>query len=216
MMAEVPKWSVKGYFFDVCRCDVLCPCTLGRAPDDDECNGILAYHIDQGRFGDLKLDGLNLVALGTFKGNIWSGEAKGSLRMGFFIDERADERQREAIPAIFSGQAGGVPAQLGEIWGEPEMMGVEFAPVTVERDGSLAWWRAEVPGKVTARGEAIGGRLLEKGARTQVINAGGSETGPGQVATVGESKGSRGEAFGVSWRYDGTSSKLIPFDWSGP
>ena len=46
-----------------------------------------------------------MVAVGSFVGNIWAGEAKPA--MGFFIDGRADEPQREAIQAIFGGQAGG-------------------------------------------------------------------------------------------------------------
>src|SRR5215211_3129774 len=99
-MADVPSWQVKGDWFDVCRCRVPCGCTFAQAPDEDECNGILAWHITEGNFGDTKLDDLSVVALGSFEGNIWTGEAKNS-KMGFFIDERADESQREAIQMIF-------------------------------------------------------------------------------------------------------------------
>jgi hypothetical protein len=35
------------------------------------------------------------VALGNFEGNVWAGEAKPV--MGFYIDERADEDQRQAL-----------------------------------------------------------------------------------------------------------------------
>ena len=31
-------------------------------------------------------------------------------RMGLFIDEKADERQRQALQSIFAGEAGGWPA----------------------------------------------------------------------------------------------------------
>ena len=74
------------------------------------CRGLLAWHVREGHFGDVRLDGFKLLALGTFEGNIWAGEAK--LRMGLFIDERADERQREALQTIFGGQAGGWPARF--------------------------------------------------------------------------------------------------------
>ena len=50
---------------------------------------MLAYHIRQGLYGDVHLDGLNLIALGAFEGNLWAGETKATL--GLFIDERADE-----------------------------------------------------------------------------------------------------------------------------
>jgi hypothetical protein len=48
-----------------------------------------------GHYGNVRLDGLNLLALGAFEGNLWMEDVKA--RMGFFIDERADAQQREAL-----------------------------------------------------------------------------------------------------------------------
>src|ERR671930_2365320 len=90
-MADIPSWRLTGDWFDVCRCRVPCGCTFAQPPDDGQCDGILAWHIRDGNYGDVALDGLNLVMVGTFQGNIWTGEATNSFA-GFFIDERADER----------------------------------------------------------------------------------------------------------------------------
>jgi hypothetical protein len=68
----------------------------------------LAYHIKNGPYGQTTLDGLNILALGYFKGNIWAGETK--FDCAFFFYERADEKQREALKMIFSGKAGGFMA----------------------------------------------------------------------------------------------------------
>ncbi len=86
------------------------------------------------------LTGSTLVALGEFEGNIWAGEAKP--RMGFFIDERADARQRMALQTIFGGQAGGWPAGFAALIAE--MRGFEFVPITFEVAGDLAFWRVEI------------------------------------------------------------------------
>ena len=155
---------------------------------------------------------LNLVALGAFEGNIWAGEAKVS--MGLFIDERADERQREALQAIFGGQAGGWPAGFAANIGE--MRGVEFVPIAFEVAGDLAYWRAEIPGRVVGRAEALTGPTTPPGKRVQTINPPGSEVGPGQVATWGRSVevATRGIRLGLDGR--SRSSKHIPFDWTGP
>ena len=83
-MVDVPSWQVVGDWFDLCRCRVPCPCTFAQAPDDGQCDGLLAWKINAGNFGDVSLDGLNVAAVGTFQGNIWAGEAKP--KMGFFID----------------------------------------------------------------------------------------------------------------------------------
>ena len=70
----------------------------------------MAYHIREGVYGTVRLDGLSVIAVLWFNGNFWTGEA--AVTFGIFIDERADERQRDAIQQVFSGQAGGFMAQV--------------------------------------------------------------------------------------------------------
>jgi hypothetical protein len=176
---------------------------------------VLAYHIREGQFGDVQVHGLNLIVLGVFEGNLWSGDAK-RLKLGFFIDERADERQRGALLAIFSGQAGGIPAQLSALWGQPEVLGIEAAPIAVEVADDLSWWRAEIPGKVEARAEALSGPTTPQGQRVQTLNPPGSEVGPAGAATWGRAIQDRVNGLGLTWAWDGKSSKHIPFEWSGP
>ena len=94
-MADVPAWRVQGDWFDVCNCRIPRQCTFAQAPSEGDCAGILAWHINEGNYGDAELDGLNVVGLGTFTGNIWAGEAKPV--MGMYMDERADEDQRGAL-----------------------------------------------------------------------------------------------------------------------
>ena len=73
-----------------------------------------------------------------------------------------------------------------------------------------------MPGKVAARAEALAGPMTPPGQRVQLLNAPGSEVGPGQVATWGKATTHRVDALGLKWEADGKSSKHIPFDWSGP
>ncbi|HEX5502376.1 MAG TPA: DUF1326 domain-containing protein [Thermomicrobiales bacterium] len=211
-MDTVPRWHLTGDWFDVCKCDIPCPCEFAQAPTGNACEGVLAWHIREGQYGDVPLAGLNLLALAAFRGNPWAGEAKAT--MGLFIDERADERQREALQAIFGGQAGGWPEQFAGLIGE--MRGVEFAPIACEIAADLASWRAEIPGQVVARVEALTGPTTPAGQRVQLVNPPGSEVGPGGVATWGKATANRAEAFGFKWEWDGKSSKHIPFNWSGP
>ena len=90
-----------------------------------DCEGVLAYHINKGHYGDTSLDGLNVLAIGTFEGNIWAGNTK--VTMGIFFDERADQKQREALQMIFSGKAGGFMAEFAKLIGE--IRGIDFAPI---------------------------------------------------------------------------------------
>jgi len=211
-MSDIPRWQVVGDWFDVCKCAIPCPCTFAQAPTYGDCEGILAWHIREGHFGDVSLDGLNVVALGFFEGNLWEGETKAT--MGIYMDERADESQRGALQVIFSGQGGGWPGIFGKMIGE--MRGIEFVPITFEIADDLAYWAAEVPGKATARAEALTGPTISAGQRVQLHNAPGAEVGPGQVATWGKATTDRADGFGFKWEWDGRSSKHFPFDWEGP
>ena len=71
--------------------------------------------------------------------------------MGFFIDERADEGQRDALQAIFSGDAGGWPAGFAELI--DEVRGIEYAPIEFEIADDLAAGGSRSPAR---RGERRG------------------------------------------------------------
>lgn len=214
-MAEIPRWHVVGDWFDVCSCNIPCPCEFAQPPTNNVCYGVLAYHIREGHYGDAPLAGLNFMLVGTFEGDLWAGRAR-NMKLGLFVDARANARQQEALQMIISGRAGGIPARLSAIWGEPEMLGMEVVPIEFEVAGDLASWRAEVPGKVVARAEALTGPMTPPGKRVQTLNPPGSEVGPGAVATWGRTTAHRVEALGLKWEVDGKSSKHIPFEWSGP
>ena len=160
----------------------------------------------------MPLDGLNVMAVGTFTGNIWEGQSKAS--MAIFLDERTDERQREALQLIFGGRVGGWPGTFANFIGE--VRGMEFARIDFHVDDDLASWRAEIPGKLKSIAEALGGPTTPPGKRVQVHNAGGCETGPGGIATYGRAIMDRADAFGFKWNRSGRSSKHIGFNWSGP
>jgi hypothetical protein len=211
-MAGVPEWRIRGDWFDVCSCNIACPCSFAQAPDNNLCEGVLAYHVREGAYGGVKLDGLNVLIVGRFEGNLWADEAHPTL--GVFIDQRADQHQREALKMLFTGKAGGF---LGEFFAAVgDLRGPEFVPITFEIASDLAYWRAEIPGKVSAHGEALTGPTTPPGKRVQLHNAPGSETGPGQIMTWGKAIADRVDAFGQHWDWAGKSSKHIPFDWKGP
>jgi hypothetical protein len=211
----IPKWKASGDWFDVCKCNIPCPCEFAQAPTYEECDGILAYHIKKGNYGDIPLDNLNVLALGSFKGNIWTGDGLTKVNMAIFFDEKANEKQREALNMIFSGKAGGFMAEFAKLIGE--IRGIEYAPIKFELADDLSYWSAEITGKVLARAEALTGPTTPPGKRVQTINPPGSEVGPGGgVATWGRSLADEADAMGFKWARKGKSSKHIPFDWSGP
>jgi hypothetical protein len=159
-------------------------------------------------------DGLNVLALSYFKGNVWAGETKVSIAA--YIDERADQQQREALQMIFTGKAGGFMAEFAKLI--EDVRGMNFAPIKFEVADDLSYWSAEIPGKVVAKAEALGGPMTPTGKRVQTLNPPGSEVGPGTVATWGRAMADEVNVpeMRFEWKRKGRSSKHIPFDWSGP
>jgi hypothetical protein len=209
----VPRWHIAGDWFDTCKCNIPCPCSFAQPPTFGDCEGVLAWHIREGSYGDVVLDDLNVLMLGSFTGNVWAEHSDSYA--AFFIDERADDAQRGAIQMIFSGQAGSWPSEFVKV-AAMEMRGMEFAPITVQVDPDLGSWSARIPGRVEARAEALTGPTTPEGARVQSTNLPGCETGPGHVATWGRATADRADAYGFQWSREGQSSKHIDFDWVGP
>src|ERR1043165_4478376 len=108
-VSDIPNWHIVGDWFDNCSCAVACPCTFGQAPDNGFCESVLFWHVREGHYGDVKLDNLSFVRVGRWEGDLWARQARGVA--GLFIDDHADDRQMEALPAdSWAGSTSASPA----------------------------------------------------------------------------------------------------------
>jgi hypothetical protein len=215
-MSDIPSWHIVGDWFDNCSCAVACPCTFAQAPDNGFCESVLFWHVREGHYGDVKLDNLSFVRVGRWEGDLWASKATGVA--GLYIDEHADDRQMEALPAIIGGRAGGFPGWVNECFsGGRQTRGVERAKITFEIAPDQAHWGVEIAGKVKAWAKALLGPTSTSGNYPRLMNAPGSETGPGpQLVTWGKSTILSVDAYGFKFEYTSNSAKHIPFDWTGP
>jgi hypothetical protein len=70
---------------------------------------VAGYHIVTGIYGTtVKLDGLNMALIASWPGPIHEGHGRAS----FYIDNRANEKQFEALSNIITGRAGGGPFEV--------------------------------------------------------------------------------------------------------
>jgi len=205
------KWHLKGEWFDVCSCKLPCPCTFAQEPTNGDCLFTLVWQVHEGYYNDIRLDGFGVVALGEFAGNMWIGDPDATMKLMFYIDERADQDQRKALEQIFTGKVGGWAGEFGSLISE--LRGIEYAPIKFDAADDLAYWRAEIQNKVSVGAEALTGPTADPKRRVQLHNPPGSETGPGQIATWGVVKEDKAIGFDFSHEYKGKSSKHIPFDW---
>src|SRR5207302_1935996 len=94
-------WMIRGTEYGNCNCSWGCPCQFGALTTHGHCEAVVAGHIEEGRFNDTSLDGLDWALL-----LYWPGEiAQGNGTEQAIIDERADSAQREGLWKILHGES---------------------------------------------------------------------------------------------------------------
>lgn len=95
-MAEQQDYWLKGRLISACNCDWGCPCLFRSPPTYHYCEVNWNWHIDQGHYGNVSIDNLNLSAFLHFPEVPSRGNGKGF----FLIDETASPEQRIAIESM--------------------------------------------------------------------------------------------------------------------
>ena len=123
------KWRMKGDAIGACSCDWGCPCNFDAPPTRGWCEGGYAFHINEGRYQDTKLDGLTIGFFIHSPAAIHLGNVTGYV----LLDEKATLEQREALGRILSGELGGPFAVFASVLSK--VIGPDFAPVEWRFDG---------------------------------------------------------------------------------
>lgn len=118
-------WKIRGPKIGACSCEYGCPCEFNGRPTEGLCEGLEAQRIDEGWFGDVRLDGLLFAARYRWPGPVHEG---GGVAQGV-IDARAGEEQIEALATILGGGEQ-EPATLFNIYAST--VEKEFDPVFAE------------------------------------------------------------------------------------
>ena len=198
------NWRIKGEYFESCSCDFLCPCATSfeAEPTKGSCTFAIVQRIDEGKYGDVSLNGLLFAVIGTTP----EAMMKGNWSVGVVTDERAKPEQKEAMVAIASGKAGGPMSALAPLISK--FLGVESKPIKFQMSGMSR--SATVGSLVDQAIEGVpGGKESEPMWLENVAHP---------VATrlaLAKATRSHVHAFGLSW--DDESGKnnghFAPFDW---
>jgi hypothetical protein len=101
--------------------------------------GALSWEILAGRAGEMDLAALRVVMAVRYDddepGSPWS--------FYLYLDERADNPQREALEDIFVGRLGGsAVTQFPWAWKESKLLGVRAVPIEIDHTPGKRWFRA--------------------------------------------------------------------------
>jgi hypothetical protein len=169
-----------------------------------KCEGGWTWHVDEGRFDEVDLSGLNFSVYVNWPGAIHDGGGEAVI----LLDERADSAQRDAISRLVSGDIGGPWGVLGWTW--PTVHGPLAVPYDVHLDDLDTRLRA---------GETV--ELQIEPVRNPVTGAEtrASVTLPSGIiykdADLGASATFR-VRDGISYDHSGQYAAVGIFDYSGP
>lgn len=206
--ADVTTWTISGDYFENCNCDVICPCIaspqepLTATPTQGACEVPLAFHIESGTYGDVSLDGLNAVVVLRTPGVM----AEGNATVALYLDERADDAQREALTAIFSGTAGGPMGALAPLVGE--VLGARSVPITFRKEHRHR--SAEIQGVMQLAVTAIPN--IDPDHEMTIENA--HPLFPHGLVVAAGDAGSVYEDYGMRWDNSGHNGHYAAFTWS--
>lgn len=160
-------WSIKGPELSACNCEWGCPCQFNALPSHGDCRATAAMRIDDGHFGDVRLDGLKFAGLFAWPRAIHEGHGEGLA----VIDERADPAQREALLKILSGQETepfatifSVIAAMVETFHPPL-----FKAIDMEVDQEARRGRFRIEGIIDAEAEPIRNPVTGAEHRAKVV-----------------------------------------------
>jgi hypothetical protein len=197
------KWHVAGLYFDACNCNVACPCVFKSPPTTGDCKALVGWHIDEGSFGDVTLDGLNVALYVHSPGNMVEGKWKAAL----YLDERATQAQMDGLTQIFSGQAGGHPGVLASFI--EQVLGVKSVPIEYQAEGRRRSLRIPNVGEFEI--EALAGQ----GDAEVTINNHPIAVAPGQTFVVAKSKRLSYRDHGLQVEVSEKNGFYSPFTYQG-
>jgi hypothetical protein len=112
--AEEPAWSLEGKNISADSCSVGCPCILGEPPTHGQCQFVGLWEVDNGRYGDVKLDGVKWGLAGEFTQKV-IGERTKNTFVAYFIDSGASAEQKEALRKLLTGPSFAALGQAAEV-----------------------------------------------------------------------------------------------------
>lgn len=181
-------WEIEADELVNCNCAFGCPCQFNALPTHGNCEAIAAYKIRKGHFGDVKLDGLNVVGTFWWPGPIHEGGGKAFL----IIDERADDAQREALLSILKGEHTEPGKTIWNVFAATfcELYDPAFEPIEIEVDVEARTGKVSANGYAEVTGEPIRNPVTGAEHRARIDLEDGFEYSVAEMGSAsGTSKG---------------------------
>ncbi|MGH6914074.1 MAG: DUF1326 domain-containing protein [Geminicoccales bacterium] len=207
-MAQI-EWMLRGPELVTCNCDFGCPCQFNALPTHGHCRAALTYRIDEGYFGDVRLDGVRFCALVAWPGAIHEGGGDAQP----IVDERASAEQRAAVLKIFRGEETEPGATIFNVFSavieryrEPLYLPIDFEVDIEERVA-----RVSIPGILEVKGEPIRNPVTGQPHRARIELPDGFEY---TVAEMGSTTTKTGDKAPIPLEWTNGHGQFATLHWT--
>jgi hypothetical protein len=174
----------------------------------------VAWHIEKGHFvsrtnddnSSINLANLNVIMSVLAPGHMFTGP---KWKMALYLDERANNDQKDALTKIFTGQVGGefvteVISRTGE------MLGIRSVPIEFDIEDKNKRRRIKIPSLVEMEIEGLTGS--DPNVESKVVNPAFSGT-PGDDPTIARSTKHIYKDHGLEWDNSGRNAFYSRFTY---
>jgi hypothetical protein len=201
------EWTMQGVEFINCNCAWGCPCQFNSLPTYGDCRALGFGQIEQGRYGDVPLDGLRWGVLLAWPKAIHLGNGTSQA----IVDERADARQRGALEAIIQGRDTDPGTLIWQVFSTTmtKVLPTLFKPIELALDVEKRTATVRVPGLVEGRGDPIRNPVTGAEHRARIDLPAGFEYAQAEMAS-----GTSRTSGAIALDLQGTHAHLARFHWS--
>jgi hypothetical protein len=218
-------WKIEGDYFDGCNCKSICPCVFALDPTEGDCKGLAVWHIEKGHFtngtmndrnssntnnenannNSIDLANLNVVVSVHAPGHMLTGP---KWKIVLYLDERANNDQKDALTRIFTGQVGGdffveMLSRTGEI------LGIRSVPIEFTIEGKKRR-KIKIPAIAEMEIEGLAGS--DPNIESKVVNPAFSNT-PGIDPIIARATRHTYKDHGLEWDNSGRNAFYSRFTY---
>jgi hypothetical protein len=176
------SWEIKGRELVNCTCEYGCNCQFNALPDKGHCHAVAGIQIDEGHHDKTRLNGLRIAAIFKWPGAIHEGNGEAIA----FVDEKADEAQRNALLRIMTGQDTDPFATMFAVYASTvtKMHPPVFTKIDLELDIDGRSGRIFVKDFIETQGEPIRNKVTGLPSRAQIVLPEGFEYAVAEVGSA--------------------------------
>ncbi|HXQ15759.1 MAG TPA: DUF1326 domain-containing protein [Caulobacteraceae bacterium] len=180
--AAMTAWEITGCELVNCTCEYGCNCQFGGLPDKGHCYAVAGIQIDEGHHGETRLDGLRVAAIFKWPAAIHEGNGEAIA----FVDEHANDAQRNALLRIMSGEDTEPFATMFAVFASTvtKMNAPVFTKIDLEIDVDRRRGRLFVKDYIEMTGEPIRNPVSGAEARAQIVLPDGFEYIVAEIASA--------------------------------